>query len=919
MNPLSAWRYHAAHRLVLALLASGLGLLGCYRALGEIIFEDLFTQPAGSVTNSIPWIDVQGDGWQASSPALGLSIDGQGHLFNPVTNLGGSAGVPLIPIGPHGSMTIYATVSLPPASSEWVGFGFGNSNQFLAGNGSQSGPWLKVQGNGSLTLYSGSGENGGVLVPSAYANTGAPVQFALAYDAFLASATVKVAASGVTNTVFDNMPITNSLGAVLAHYLIFQFPSNAAPPSARSVGPVSVDWHPRPGPLLALPTPPAANVVSVGAPTGGSDIQLIQGALNAAASLSGGAEVRFQSGATYIITNNSTTAGVPLSLSHATAVLVNGNGCKVLIANPRIGFLDLFMCTNIIVQGFSVDYDPLPFTQGVVTTNLSGTEKAFEFRVDPGYPAPTNSNYLDQPQWGTFMDPTRPGRLADNHSTIYDFSAVQATPTSGIFKVVLKNASKLATIQPGDIWCQLGRWDGSTLFRARNCYQVTFLDLTNYTGAAAAFAGSNSYLVNEIDCQIIIGPSPGGPQGVPRVKTTNADGGLFGNPRIGPWVEGCNFIGLSDDVANANTLPFFVAGPVPNSTNTFHLIGYTPGGALADVTSQQLQAGDDVMFYNGTNGTVFNRASITSVEPPYVTFDHNISGIFAGLDTTNTLLFDNSLNSSAVYLNNTFSNSRIHGIYCRANNMLIARNVITGMGVSAIAAHPALSLSGPNSFVPTNVVIMDNVLADGGCSYEAIHNTDPNQEPTWALIQLHKAIAASDYIPQGQEISGIRILYNAFLQWRRGAITLHNVTDANIIGNYFGPPLTNYGLTALTNHVVADLWACDYPGVRIRNNVKPGLLPDAQAIREDGQFATLPGAFQPLSSPFLAMTQAAGTLAISWNSPAPAFVLQQAQALDGPTNWMDIAELPYLAGASNTVELPLPAGLPAGFFRARQR
>ncbi len=510
---------------------------------------------------------------------------------------------------------------------------------------------------------------------------------------------------------------------------------------------------------------------------------------------------------------------------------------KFIIKNPFLGFLDLYLCKNIIVQGFSVDYDPLPFTQGIVTANLPG-QKAFEFRVDPGYPVPTNSYFLEIKQWGTFMDTNRPGRLADNHSTIYDFDTVTSTPASDVFKVILKNNSKSSTIQVGNVSCQLARVKGATLFRARFSEQITFLNLTNYTGAAAAFAGNGASMVNEINCQIIIGPPPTA-SSPPRVKTTNADGGLFGNPRIGPWVEGCNFIGLSDDVANANTLPFFIVSTNTTPTNRFNLMAYNPGGDVAPLVAGDVLVGDDVTFYNGTNGVIFDRAIITAVNPPYVTFDHAISGYFPGTNTYNTCIFDNSLNSSAVYLNNQFSNSRIHGIYCRANNILIAHNFITGMGSSAIAAHPALALAGPNSFVPTNCIIMDNVLADGGCSYEAVNNTDPTDEPVWALLQLHKAIATTDYIPTGQEISGLRILNNAFLQWRRGAITLHNVSDANIIGNYFGPPMTNDGLVSLTNHVTMDLWACeDYNTMRLENNVKPAILPDAHAIRTNGVFTT---------------------------------------------------------------------------------
>ena len=103
--------------------------------------------------------------------------------------------------------------------------------------------------------------------------------------------------------------------------------------------------------------------------------------------MTGGVEIRFTAGATYVITNGSLTADIPLSLSYATNVVVNGNGCKILITNPRIGFLNVNSCSNVIVQGFLVDYNPLPFTQGVVTHNfLTNTPKepAIEFQVDAG-------------------------------------------------------------------------------------------------------------------------------------------------------------------------------------------------------------------------------------------------------------------------------------------------------------------------------------------------------------------------------------------------------------------------------------------------------------------------------------------------------------------------------------------------------
>ena len=126
---------------------------------------------------------------------------------------------------------------------------------------------------------------------------------------------------------------------------------------------------------------------------------------------------------------------------------------------------------------------------------------------------------------------------------------------------------------------------------------------------------------------------------------------------------------------------------------------------------------------------MFDRATVTAVNLPNITFDHAISNVVPGTYDRNTLLINESLNTSAVYLDNQFMQfGRFHGIYCRADNMLIAHNTISGMGKNAICAFPAITSTFLNFFVPTNVVIMDNVLSD--CRLfrsEAVNNTIPTR------------------------------------------------------------------------------------------------------------------------------------------------------------------------------------------------
>ena len=895
-------------------------------ASGEIIFQDFFTEPAGNITNSVPWIDVEGNGWQPGGPASQLALDGNGHIYSTATNAGAMAGVQLVPIGPHGSFTATATMQLPTGSGESIDLGFSGSNQFLTAAGGGSGPWIQVVANGNINFFGGPGLSNETSAVKAFTNSGGPFQVFLSYDAFTGSAMVGTVAGGSTNLVFNQFPVTNSGGIIAPRYLVFQFTTNLTTPTARWAAVASVDWLPRPPPMLSLPMAIAnSNVVMVG-PPGTNDVLLIQTAFNKVSNATNAMEVLFNAGATYVISNALLTAKIPITLFHATNVLVDGNGCKILVVNPRTGFMNVNNSAGVIVQGFTVDYNPLPFTQGVVTHNFFTSndavkETAIEFQVDTGYPAPTNANYEDPnaERWGMVIDPTRTGRVANGDFAQCFYTNVIQTILNGAFKVYLTASNAVKPILPGDHWCMISRWDSSIIFNTSFASNVTYLSNTVYTGAGPVYAGEHSAMTAEVNDVIAPGPPPTNAT-ASRLRASNADGGLFVESRVGPWVQGCYFDALSDDTANACLAPFIITNAPPYPTNTFAVYENTSSaGSPSNVIPYQITTGDAVTFFNATNGAVFDRATVTAVALPDVTFDHPISNVVAGSYVSNTMLINETLNTSAVYLDNQFIDSAFHGIYCRANNVLIAHNAVEGMAYGAICAFPAITVNFLNFFVPTNVVIMDNVLGDGGFSYQALHNGIPSGEPTFALLDLAKADDSTFDVTNGFEISGIRILYNAFLDWHRAPLTLHNATDVNVIGNYFGPPETNDGLVPLTSDVAGDMWASDYPNLRISGNVNATTLANSNAISEDGAKVTVANAFAAAAAPVLSAGVDGTNVVVSWTSATPGFVLQQTGSVtNGVVNWADATNQPALAGASNVVTFAIAGGTNQ-FYRARQR
>ena len=124
------------------------------KAAAEIVFQDFFMQPAGNVSNSVPWIDVEGAGWQAGAAASQVTLDGNGHIYNGATGAA-AAGIQLVPIGPHGTMTATATMLLPTNSGESIYLGFANSNEFLTSTNADDGPMVQVFASGAINFYGG--------------------------------------------------------------------------------------------------------------------------------------------------------------------------------------------------------------------------------------------------------------------------------------------------------------------------------------------------------------------------------------------------------------------------------------------------------------------------------------------------------------------------------------------------------------------------------------------------------------------------------------------------------------------------------------------------------------------------------------------------------------------------------------------
>ena len=63
---------------------------------------------------------------------------------------------------------------------------------------------------------------------------------------------------------------------------------------------------------------------------------------------------------------------------------IDGNGARLVMTDLKHA-VRLSDCRNVTVKNLTVDYDPLPFTQGVITS-VSPDSRVVEFTIDKGYP-----------------------------------------------------------------------------------------------------------------------------------------------------------------------------------------------------------------------------------------------------------------------------------------------------------------------------------------------------------------------------------------------------------------------------------------------------------------------------------------------------------------------------------------------------
>lgn len=418
-------------------------------------------------------------------------------------------------------------------------------------------------------------------------------------------------------------------------------------------------------------------------------------------------------------------SGVAIQGMRRTTIVADG---VTVIFKPGQSF-SLNDCEDVTLSGLTVDFDPLPFTQGVIS-EINVAKKSLVFVLENGFSAPEALPEADFLQSG--------------HHLFFLFDPVTAEPRpipNDSFKEISRTGDKTYMLsQPanGFLFDSLGQSDGPktgdriALFVRRGyaidihrgsrvCLEnVTVFSSPGYAFWESGGEGENYYK----QCRIVRKP------GTTRLLTTAADGFHSYQVRKGPVIEGCEFNDTVDDtIAIQGFLSMVLEAPSPR---TIYLV--SPFG-------QDFSAGATLAFYEMPNGRPLGEAVAKSIEkiPPasLLTPVDEVRKAFIkqglymrDLPVTQALKveLDRDINmlpgklvlassseqcgNGAIVRNNTLRRGHVRGVIVKADNALVEGNRLEGIGANAILVFPELFfLEGP---VTKGVTIRGNTITHCG-------------------------------------------------------------------------------------------------------------------------------------------------------------------------------------------------------------
>jgi hypothetical protein len=292
------------------------------------------------------------------------------------------------------------------------------------------------------------------------------------------------------------------------------------------------------------------------------------------------------------------------SLSNLTIDL---QGSDLIFTLPLGAGISFSNATNIVVQNFTVDYDPLPFTQ-VRVVSVNAAQQQIQFAVDGDWQNPTALNAtFAVPGGGVDVHFFRDGRPIPGVSRLHASNPIGSSQFTVTPDPGLTPSTIAALIRSGDIALLCSMHSLGPSVGAVNCTGCTVRNIAIYSGAALGFEGAFSR--SSLFERIYVIPKPGTDRlasSFTGLQMSGRQGNLLRLNRMIRVMDngieyGAHFIGNVKSQTDSRT--FVLEGPITSLLAS----GFSaPNGAA-------------VSFQRPSDGSIVNPAVIASQVAPTFT------------------------------------------------------------------------------------------------------------------------------------------------------------------------------------------------------------------------------------------------------------------------------------------------------------
>ena len=468
------------------------------------------------------------------------------------------------------------------------------------------------------------------------------------------------------------------------------------------------------------------------------------------------------------------------TLEGAKDVTLDGRG-STLVFHPGNRAFMINKCENTVIRNFSIDYDPLPYTQGDVI-EIDREQGFFIVKLHDGYPEPPSQEFMknNNNSWkhGAFLDAGNGRHYTSWYVYVSAVYPVPDTPRTYRIEVEKGNRNVLTHVEPGQQFVLQFILDTKQWFDSHNVRGTepenkgTYL--SNHSASIQIHLSKNCLIENinhymsplmtfrvfgtDNVClrNVRITYKPG----TNRLAAGLSDGMHCKDNVRGPIIENCLFEGLLDDCINLSSMAQHVAETLGENQ---YLIRYCE----VPWYDNPIQVGDRLMGWEPTQGGVLGYMNVTSVKfagnrKREITVDKAIPGLqdeeWTSPERCTQLYIDKK--EGAVVRNCTFRSSMKTAAVFRGAGLFENNTVEDG----AFAVHSENSSSWSEGPHPSNLVIRNNTFS----------------RMKYASIIMQTSSWNAEMTPVGE---GLLIEGNTFTQNDGNGIQLRNLRNVAIRDN----------------------------------------------------------------------------------------------------------------------------------------